>query len=125
MTKSEGPSYAKSALDRQTKFEAKNSRIQDNIKEVDDSIIKKILICDISNKPYKIISQELKIYKLLNIPIPRKCPEIRHKEKIAIRNPRKLFNRKCDKCMREIRTTYSPDRKETIYCEECYLKEVY
>jgi len=24
-----------------------------------------------------------------------------------------------------MRTTYSPERPEIVYCEECYLKEVY
>ena len=28
-------------------------------------------------------------------------------------------------CDLVIQTTYAPDRPEKIYCEECYLKEVY
>jgi hypothetical protein len=44
---------------------------------------------------------------------------------MALRNPRKLFDRKCDKCWVKIKTTYSPDRKEIVYCESCYNKEVY
>ena len=26
---------------------------------------------------------------------------------------------------RRIETTYAPDRPEKVYCEQCYLKEVY
>jgi CxxC-x17-CxxC domain-containing protein len=44
---------------------------------------------------------------------------------MAQRNPRKLYERKCHKCDKEIKTTYSPDRKELVYCEECYNKEIY
>jgi formylmethanofuran dehydrogenase subunit E len=41
-----------------------------------------------------------------------------------LRNPRKLFNRKCDKCGKEIKSTYSQNRGEIIYCEECYNGEM-
>jgi CxxC-x17-CxxC domain-containing protein len=44
---------------------------------------------------------------------------------MKLRNPRKLFDRKCDKCGKDIKTTYAPDRPEIVYCEECYEKEIY
>jgi CxxC-x17-CxxC domain-containing protein len=40
-------------------------------------------------------------------------------------NPRKLFTRICDKCGKEIQTIYAPERKEIVYCENCYNKEIY
>jgi len=43
---------------------------------------------------------------------------------MALRNPRKLFERKCDKCGMEMITTYAPERLEKVYCEKCYEKEV-
>ena len=61
-----------------------------------------------SKKPFRIISQELECYRNHNLPIPRK-----------------LFDRKCDKCGIDMKTTYSPDREEVVYWEECYNKEVY
>jgi CxxC-x17-CxxC domain-containing protein len=36
-----------------------------------------------------------------------------------------MFDRRCNKCGKPIKTTYSPDIKEIVYCEECYNKEVY
>jgi len=42
-----------------------------------------------------------------------------------LRNPRKLYERNCDKCGEDIQTTYEPSRPETVYCEECYNKEIY
>ena len=33
--------------------------------------------------------------------------------------------RKCDKCSKDMKTTYAPKRPEIVYCEECYLNEVY
>jgi hypothetical protein len=87
--------------------------------------MKQILRCAVSGKPFKIIPQELKFYRSMGIPIPRKCPEQRHKERLALRNPRKLWKRECAKCSREIATTYAPERSEIVYCEQCYLSSVY
>ena len=95
------------------------------ISDVADDITKSILRCEITSKPYKIIPQELKFYREMQLPIPRKCPDQRHKERMALRNPRKLWNRQCAKCQKEIQTTYAPERPEIVYCEECYLASVY
>ena len=99
--------------------------VPENIRDIHDDITKQILRCEVTGKPYKIIPQELKFYRDMGIPIPRKCPDQRHKERMALRNPRKLWNRDCSKCHKPIATTYSPDRPEIVYCEECYLQEVY
>jgi hypothetical protein len=100
-------------------------KIPDNIKDVEDDITQQVLKCEISGKPYKIIPQELKFCRENGVPVPRVCPDQRYSDRMALRNPRKLFSRKCDKCSTGIQTTYSPDRPEKVYCEQCYLKEVY
>jgi len=91
----------------------------------DDSICQKILECSVTGRPFKIIPQELKFYREMHLPLPHKCPDQRHKERMALRNPRKLWNRQCAKCHKPIATSYSHDRPEIVYCEECYLQEVY
>ena len=106
-------------------YDATGYKIPDNIKEVKNDICEQILFCEKSEKPYKIISQELKFYREMELPVPRLSPHQRHLNRMKLRNPRKLFNRKCDKCSGNIKTTYSPDRSEKIYCEKCYLEEVY
>jgi CxxC-x17-CxxC domain-containing protein len=45
-------------------------------------------------------------------------------DRMKMRNPRKLFERKCDKCGKDMVTTYAPERKEIVYCEACYEREV-
>ncbi|MDD5469916.1 MAG: hypothetical protein PHO92_03940 [Candidatus Peribacteraceae bacterium] len=99
--------------------------ISEHISEVGDDVTRQILRCSITGKPYKIIPQELQFYRTMGIPIPRKCPDQRHKERMALRNPRKLWSRKCQKCGKGIETTYAPERPEIVYCEECYLSTVY
>jgi hypothetical protein len=98
--------------------------IPKSITETNDSITSELLQCD-CGKNYKIIPQELVFYKKMKIPIPEKCPLCRHKNRMAKRNPLKLWGRNCEKCQAEIQTTYAPKRPEIIYCEECYRREVY
>lgn len=106
-------------------YKGPDYKISDQIKDVKDDVCKQILICEKTEKPYKIIPQELKFYKEFNLPIPRCCPDQRHLDRMKLRNPRKLYDRKCSKCSSTIKTTYSPGLREEIYCEKCYLKEVY
>jgi Zn ribbon nucleic-acid-binding protein len=96
-----------------------------DIKEVKEDITKQILTCENCNKNYRLILQEIDFYRKMSLPVPHMCPECRHNRRMSLRNHRKLYNRKCMKCGAEIKTTYSPDRPEKVYCEACYLKEVY
>ncbi len=99
--------------------------IPDAIDDVDDSICSTILQCEVTKKPYKVIPQELAFYRLIKLPISRKCPDMRHKERMALRNPRQLGKRQCENCNKEIETTYSPQRPEKVFCESCYFASIY
>jgi len=99
--------------------------IPPDIKDVSEEITKAVLTCEVTGKPYKVIPQELKFYRSMSLPVPRLSPNQRYKDRLALRNPRKLWDRKCDSCGKAIQTSYSPDRPEKVYCEDCYLKTVY
>lgn len=107
------------------KYEGPKIQIPDNVAEVKDDLLKAILSCDGCEKNYRIIKQELAFYKKENIPLPHFCPDCRHKQRMSKRNPLQLWDRKCAKCSAKIKTTYSPDRLETVYCEKCYLNTIY
>ena len=96
-----------------------------NIREISDEILNQAIICEISGRPFKIIKWELEFYRKHNLPLPKRHPNQRHLDRMHLKNPRKLRERKCDKCWAEIKTSYSPERKEIVYCEVCYNKEVY
>jgi len=100
-------------------------KVPDSIHDADESICNEILICEKTGKPYKIIPQELRFYKENNIPIPAYCFEARHNDRLRQRNPRRLWDRNCMKCKKPICTSFAPERPEIVYCEPCYLKEVY
>jgi len=107
--------------------------IPDDIADVDESIIKEVISCAHGKKcahkcvgVFRITKQELQIHKKLNIPLPRICQNCRHYSRFALRNPAKLWHRKCMKpgCLNEFETSYAPNRPETVYCESCYNSEV-
>lgn len=84
-----------------------------------------VVVCKKSWKPFRMTQSEVDFYQKYDILYPTKHPDIRHQERMKLRNPRKLRDRNCDKCWKDIQTTYSPDRSETIYCEVCYNQEIY
>ncbi len=90
--------------------------------DVQDAITKEILSCTRCRKNYKIIPQELAFCREASLPLPRLCPDCRFRARLALRNPRKLWDRSCAKCDANIQTTYAPDRPEIIYCEKCYVE---
>ncbi len=100
-------------------------QVPKSIEETDDSICDKVLTCELTGKKFKILPQELRFYKIMGLAVPRKHVHQRHRERLDKRNPRYFWKRQCDKCGKDIETNYSPQRPEKVYCETCYLKEVY
>ncbi len=134
----------------ENKYEFSDYTIPDDIRDVGDDILKKILKCEVSGQAYKIIPMELQFYRHMGLPIPRRAPLQRHKDRIAKLLPRKLYDRQCQcpgkqnaknktqnvylntithfhgdsPCLNKIKTPYAPDRPEVIYCEQCYQQEI-
>ncbi len=100
-------------------------QLPDDQKAVPDDVLNWAIVCEVTGKPFKIIRQELDFYRKHNLPLPRRHPNQRHADRYAYKNPFQLWKRTCAKCSKTIETSYAPDRKEIVYCEECYLKEVY
>jgi len=97
----------------------------DTIDEVDESVCKETLACELCGRNYRIIKQELNFYKQKGIPLPTNCFYCRNERRQNLRNPRHLWSRSCHQCQKQILTSYSPQRPEEVLCEECYNKEVY
>jgi hypothetical protein len=105
--------------------------LPDHIKDVSDDILNQVIECEHKGEcnhqcmgAFKIIPSELEFYRKMNLALPRLCSNCRHYARLAQRTPFKLWDRKCDKCGKEVKTSYSPDRPEIVYCESCYNKEV-
>ena len=129
--------------DRNYKIDIKNKDIPDKIEDIGDDILKKVIECEHNGKckeqcteAFKIVAEELKFLRRMNLPLPRLCPNCRNYQLLNQRNPMKLWDRNCmcdkenhfhgtDKCEVEFKTTYAPDRPEIVYCEKCYQQEIY
>lgn len=92
-------------------------------------------VCSGCEKNYIIIKQEQKFLDTQQLPQPSLCPDCRFTFLFNRRNPYKLWTRQCmctqpdhnfheGRCLAEFETTYSPERKELIYCLSCYNKEI-
>ncbi len=124
----------------------KTGEIPDSINDIQDSILNEVLTCQICSRNYKIVPQELSFYRRFKIPIPRFCFFCRNKKRLEMRNPSKLWHRKCTcageksengvytntvehfhksgRCPNEFETSYAPKRPEIVYCEQCYNAEI-
>ncbi len=109
-------------------------KIPESINDISDTMVNEILACINCKRNYKIIPNELNFYRILKIPIPRRCFHCRHHARILRRNPLELWHRTCmctkenhdhrGNCLNEFETSYAPNRPEIVYCESCYQKEV-
>jgi hypothetical protein len=93
--------------------------------DVSDDILDTAILCETTGKPFRIIKQELDFYRREGLPLPRLHPDERHRRRKALRTPYALWTRTCQKCQKEIQTSFGPERPEIIYCENCYLETIY
>ena len=89
---------------------------------------------------------EFNFLKRMGLPLPRLCPNCRYKERIKYINPPKFYERACAcvgvqsdseayknavshfhgqaHCPNKFETSYAPEMKDIVYCEQCYQAEV-
>ena len=80
--------------------------------------------CSISGQPFAITQKDLEFYEKVSptfngkkYPIlpPTLCPEERQRRRLAFRNERKLYRRRCDFSGKEIISIYSPEKPFKVY----------
>lgn len=106
-------------------FAPQNYKAPDHINDVSDDVVHETLACEDCGKNYRIIAQELKRLRTMILPLPRRCSDCRHTQRMKLRNGWKLFEKPCTKCGATMQSTFEPQRKEHVYCEKCYLQEVF
>ena len=97
--------------------------LPETINKVDESILKEIISCTTCDRKYKIASIEFDLLRKMNMPLPTRCLRCRENSRFDKLQMPKLYDRTCMKCGKAIRTSYAPDRTETVYCETCYQQE--
>lgn len=93
--------------------------------EIPNDLLQSVIICESTGKPFRFIAQELDFYRKMSLCLPHFHPDERMRLHNTKTNPLKLWDRQCSKCGMNIRSSYSPERLEMVYCEACYLESVY
>ncbi len=126
--------------------------LPDNIKDVRDSITDEIIGCvhrgtcgEQCTTAFRITPTELEFYRHMGLPLPRLCPNCRHYARLSDGPGLDFFERQCmclgqsskeghyrnlsvhahgvHPCTNTFETAYALDRRETVYCEQCYQAE--
>lgn len=100
-------------------------QLPDRVDDASDELCSKPIRCARSGRAFRMIKQEIDFYRTHRIPLPRLHPTERHQDRFRSHNFPHIYDRQCAKCSKAIRTTYSPEQPEIVYCDECYLKAVY
>lgn len=81
-------------------------------------------VCRQCNTDFTITAEDLAFYGRVSptfngrkelIPPPTLCPDCRQRRRLAFRNERKLYKRKCDLTGQDILAIYSPDKPRVVY----------
>lgn len=98
--------------------------VPDDLQACTPALCKELIPCAVCSKGYRIIEKELSAYKRMNIVPPNLCPDCRHMKRNGKRQPRKLWDRNCASCSKEILSSVPAMRKAQVYCQPCYLSKV-
>ncbi len=84
---------------------------------------KEIKICQNCKLEFAIEQEDFNFYEKLQVPAPTFCPECRLQRRLAWRNERTLYKRKCDLCQSEIIAMYPSETSFPIYCRSCWFSD--
>ena len=99
--------------------------LPERIEDIPDDVLNWAIRCETTKRPFRIVKKELEFHRTMNLPLPHHHPEERHRMRLLRRHGRTLWERACGKCGKKTQSVYAPERPEVVYCEACYLKEVY
>lgn len=79
-------------------------------------------VCQNCKKNFIINPDDLLFYEKIKVPAPTWCPECRLIRRMAYRNERVLYKRKCDAPghTEEMISIFSPDKADRIYCHSAW-----
>jgi len=78
-------------------------------------------ICQNCKNNFTIEPDDFSFYEKIKVPPPTFCPECRLQRRLAWRNERALYKRKCDLCQKNIIAMYPKSAPFPVYCRECWF----
>ena len=91
--------------------------------EILEKILNYAVICEVTQRPFRITNQEIRFYVRHNIPLPTKHPDVRHQERFARKDPVIMHLINCDGCGEEMLSVHEKREWKKILCEKCFYKE--
>ena len=98
--------------------------LPDDSADAPEDILKKVIVCEETGRPFRLTEYELSFYKKRKLPLPRVHPDVLIYALLMQRHPYRLWDDVCKKCAKVMKSAYDPSRNFTVYCEDCYQKEV-
>lgn len=99
------------------------------------TLVQQTFSCSSCTRSFRLTSAEVAFHQQTKIALSPLCSSCRFKQLMALRTPLAIWQRRCmctqtdhghhGLCPTEFPTSYAPDRKELVYCEACYNKEIY
>ncbi len=80
-------------------------------------------VCEACKGEFAVEPEDLAFYGKFGVQVPKMCPRCRARRRMAFRNERVFYKRKCDKCGREVVSMYSPGKPYMVYCYECWFAD--
>lgn len=75
-------------------------------------------------KQFRIIPREAEFYQTKHLPPPEYCPACRHKQRMALRSERALYQRACAKCQQNMLSIYPATAPYVVYCQTCFWENI-
>ena len=95
------------------------------IDKVSDDIINYGIECEITGRPFRVTSSELRFYRKMKLPLPSKHPVVRMQERLLFVPLGIKYLTNCAKCQKRTDSLFNPKDDYILYCEKCYQQEVY
>src|SRR3989344_372645 len=79
--------------------------------------------CQNCKASFQIEPEDFKFYEKMQVPPPTFCYECRLQRRLAWRNERALYSRKCDLCKKDIIAMYPEGTPFPVYCRSCWYSD--
>jgi len=79
--------------------------------------------CQNCKQEFWIESEDFDFYRKINVPPPTFCSACRFQRRLAFRNERTLYRRKCDLCGEMKVSNFRPDSRHPVYCPPCWWSD--
>ena len=79
--------------------------------------------CQNCPQEFQIEPEDFLFYQKIQVPAPTFCPECRMQRRLAFRNERELYKRKCDLCGEMKVSNFSPVWPGLVYCPKCWWSD--